>query len=92
MRDRSRPWGDQDQPDMLAVAATLHGAWTGASDPLEPEERDRLLAIVHDRLLFWIPSDGTRWHAYDEAVRALLRAVEAEWASTNDQVLAEESR
>lgn len=82
VRDRSRPWGNVEQPDMLAVAARLHTAWTGSADPLPDDERDRLLAIVHDRLMYWVPSGDAvaPWVAYDEAVRAMLRAVEAEYA------------
>jgi hypothetical protein len=76
--DLSRPL-EGEPPDMLAIASDLHCAWTGACDPLPARERDRLLAIVRARLAHWHDSGGAPWHAYDEAVRAMLVAVIAEY-------------
>jgi hypothetical protein len=65
--------------DLLAIAAALHCAWTGSCDGLPDAERDRLLAIVRARLANWRETTWPAVRDYDEAVRALLMAVVAEY-------------
>jgi hypothetical protein len=57
------------------MCADLHCSWTGSCDPLPNAARDEYLRVLALRLHRWQPSDGLPWHAYDEAVRAMVVAV-----------------
>lgn len=63
---------------LLAEVESLHMAITGASEPATADSAARA-GLIKQRLADWQPSNGTPWHAYDEAVKALCVAALTEW-------------
>ena len=68
-----------DAPDLFAMAQDLHASRWGSADPLHPVDEREYLAVIRARLAHWSGSEGAPWHAYDEAARALLTVVLAEY-------------
>jgi hypothetical protein len=56
---------------VFAICDALHGSWTGASDPLCEDERDRMIGYLRHRLKMW---DAGVLCAYDQSVWLLLDA------------------
>lgn len=60
--------------ELLQVCQMLRMAESGASDPLHPLVRTKLLGILADKLATWDPPSSDQRARYDNAVKELIIA------------------